>query len=219
MAGKKKMKIEDLNIKKNSALLIVDMQNDFLPGGSLAVPEGDQIITGINQLAQKFYQQQHPVVFSQDWHPKHHLSFASAHPNKNPGDPIEEVGLGPILWPDHCVQNTKGAEISDAIEKKYATTIIRKGYHPDIDSYSTFYDNDHKTKTGLAGLLKDLSIEALYIVGLALDYCCYYSALDAKNEGFKVEFLTDLMRGIDNPKGRINEVLEELKNKGIHVIQ
>lgn len=208
----------NLEINTKCALLIVDIQNDFLPGGALAVADGDKIINDINILAENFYDKKCRIVFTQDWHPKGHGSFASAHPGKKPGDPINTDGLGPVLWPDHCVQNTKGAEISEKIETKYGICTIRKGYHKEIDSYSAFFENDKKTKTGLGGFLKELGIEKVFICGLALDYCCFYSAIDATSEGFQVFFLKDLMKGIDIPENNIENSINKMKEAGISII-
>lgn len=204
-------------IDKASALIVVDMQNDFLPGGSLEVKDGDKIIVGINYLAKIFHENSLPVIFTQDFHPGQHRSFARVQ-GKNPGDPIDEFGLGPILWPDHCVGNTFGARISDEIETKHGICIIRKGYHVNIDSYSAFYENDKKTKTGLAGLLKDLDIKKVYICGLALDYCCFYSAMDAKREGFDVYLIQDLTKGIDQPPNNVENALKKMIDAEISII-
>jgi len=207
-------------IKKNSALIVVDMQNDFLPGGALAVKGGDQIIDGINKLARKFHEGGNYVVFSQDWHPKNHASFASSHKGKNPGDPIEGIpGIGPVLWPDHCMQHTFGAEINKRIKKEYGIAIIRKGYRENIDSYSAFFENDKKTTTGLADLLREKRVKTVYICGLALDYCCYYTAMDAKTEGFEVYFIKNLTRGIDLPQNNINNSLKSMESAGIEIIE
>lgn len=205
-------------ISKDSALIVVDMQNDFLPDGALAVPEGDQIIDGVNALSLKFYNATGRVVFTQDWHPTLHGSFASAHNGKKPGDLIEDLGLGPILWPDHCVQNTHGAEFSPKIDTRFGIAVIRKGYHQNIDSYSTFYENDKKTKTGLAGMLKDLGITDVFLCGLALDYCVYYSAIDAKKEGFNVYVVKDLTKGIDQPVNNILKAIQTMEKNGITII-
>lgn len=212
------MRIENLVIKKNSVLLVIDMQDDFLPGGALAVEDGDEIIDDINMASKIFFENHHPVIFTQDWHPKDHKSFASAHPNKEPGDPIDTPGLGPILWPDHCVQGTEGAKINKSINTKRGIAKIRKGYRKKIDSYSAFFENDKKTPTGLSGFLKELGVETVYICGLALDYCCFYSAMDAKKEGFNVVFLKDLTRGIDEPKGNIDKSIEKMKEKQIEIV-
>ncbi|MHA1898256.1 MAG: bifunctional nicotinamidase/pyrazinamidase [Promethearchaeota archaeon] len=207
-----------MDIGPKTALLVVDMQNDFLPGGALAVPKGDEIITPINQIVKQFFDKNALIIFSQDWHPTQHRSFASAYPDKNPFDPIDLPGIGPVLWPDHCVQGTTGAEINNKIDLQYAHCIIRKGYNPMIDSYSIFYENDKKTKTGLAGFLKDREVETIYICGLALDYCCYYSAMDAKKDGFNVYLIEGLTRGIDNPKDNIKNSLNSMRANGIHII-
>ncbi|TFG17522.1 MAG: bifunctional nicotinamidase/pyrazinamidase [Promethearchaeota archaeon] len=209
-----------MDIKRRSALIVVDMQNDFLPGGALPVAEGDQIIDGINELARKFYNKDKIVIFSQDWHPEGHASFASSHEGKNPGNPIEGVpGIGPVLWPDHCVQNTYGAEINERIEKKYGIAIIQKGTNPNIDSYSAFFENDKKTKTGLTDLLREKRIKNVYVCGLALDYCCFYTAMDAKSEGFNVFFIKNLTKGIDIPVKNIQNSLDSMTSAGIEIIE
>ncbi len=212
------MENSKIKIDEDFALLIVDMQYDFLPGGSLPVAEGDTIIDGINKIAEIFHLKSGKIIFTQDWHPPKHKSFASAYPDKKPGNPIQGDGLGPILWPDHCVQNSKGAEIVDSIKKELGICIIRKGYHTDIDSYSGFFDNDRKTKTGLAGYLKDLHVNRVAVCGLALDYCCFYTAMDAKKEGFDVFFIKDLSKGIDQPPGNIEKSLKKMSEIGIRII-
>ncbi|MBD3351305.1 MAG: bifunctional nicotinamidase/pyrazinamidase [Candidatus Lokiarchaeota archaeon] len=210
--GKKDIKIDD-----RSALIVIDMQNDFLPGGALPVPDGDAIIDGINEIS-KLFKEKAIVIYSQDWHPIGHGSFASSYPDKEPGDEIDKQGVGPVLWEDHCVQNTKGAEFHDRMQDEYAICIIRKGYHKEIDSYSAFYDNDHKTSTGLAGILKELKIKNVFICGVALDYCCYFSAIDAKKEGFNVIFIKDLTKAIGNPEGIVEERLESMKKSNIKIV-
>ncbi|MFX1408695.1 MAG: isochorismatase family protein, partial [Promethearchaeota archaeon] len=145
----KDLKIErNVNIDKNDALIIVDIQYDFMPGGALPVEEGDQIIEGINKVANKVKKHQAKIVLTQDWHPKNHLSFASNHPGKNPGDEFQTESIGPVLWPDHCVQGSKGAEFHKDLQTTYASAIIRKGYNPEIDSYSGFIENDKRSETG-----------------------------------------------------------------------
>ncbi|MBN2156903.1 MAG: bifunctional nicotinamidase/pyrazinamidase [Candidatus Lokiarchaeota archaeon] len=209
-----------IEIKKKSVLIVIDMQNDFLPGGALAVENGDQIIDGINKIAEKFFNEGNPVVFTQDWHPKNHASFASSHEGKNPGDTIKGIyGIGPVLWPDHCVQNTSGAAINERVQTKYGIAIVRKGYRQNIDSYSAFFENDHQTPTGLSNFLKGLGVKIVYICGLALDYCCYFSAIDAKSEGFEVIFLKNLTKGIDIPENNIQKALESMKNAEIVIIE
>ncbi|MFX0025050.1 MAG: bifunctional nicotinamidase/pyrazinamidase [Candidatus Hermodarchaeota archaeon] len=215
------MEIEELKIEKsisinhNDALLIVDMQNDFMPGGALPVEEGDQIIDDINSLALKFNTNHSKIVLTQDWHPRNHLSFASNHPGKSPGDEYQTEAIGPVLWPDHCVQGLKGADFHENLDKNLAHAIIRKGYNPQIDSYSGFIENDKKSETGLAGYLKSLNIKRIFICGLALDYCCYSTAIDGVDFGFEVYFLIDLTKGIDLPPGNISNALESMTNKGI----
>ncbi|MEJ2295781.1 MAG: bifunctional nicotinamidase/pyrazinamidase [Candidatus Lokiarchaeota archaeon] len=206
---------KNIKTSKDDALLIVDMQYDFMPGGALPVVEGDQIIQGINSVAEKFHTNLAKIVLTQDWHPRNHLSFASNHPGKEPGDPYQTKAIGPILWPDHCIPGTKGAEFHNDLQTTLAHAIIRKGYNPEIDSYSGFLENDKKSETGLSGLLKSLKVRRIFICGLALDYCCFATAMDGIDLGFKVYFLTDLTKGIDNPPGNISKSLEAMLKKGI----
>ncbi|MFW9900172.1 MAG: bifunctional nicotinamidase/pyrazinamidase [Candidatus Thorarchaeota archaeon] len=213
----------DKNIKvdKNDALLIVDMQYDFIPGGALPVEEGDLIITGINKVAKLFKKKSAQIVLTQDWHPKNHLSFASSHPGKAPGDEFtsNDGAIGPVLWPDHCVQGTKGAEFHKDLKIDVADTIIRKGTNPNVDSYSGFQDNDKKSETGLRKYLNSKDIKRIFICGLALDYCCYYTAMDGFDFGFEVFILVDLTRGIDLPEDNVKNALESMKNKGIKFLK
>jgi nicotinamidase/pyrazinamidase len=208
---------KNIKVDKNDALIIVDIQNDFIPGGSLAVKEGDLIITGINEVAKLFKKKNAQVVLTQDWHPKKHLSFASSHPGKSPGDEFtsDDGAIGPVLWPDHCVQDTKGAEFHKDLKINLADTIIKKGMTPNVDSYSGFQDNDKKSGTGLKEYLISKKIKRIFICGLALDYCCYYTAIDGFDFGFKVYFLVDLTRGVDVPQDNVKKALESMKNKGI----
>lgn len=173
--------------------LVVDIQNDFCPGGQLAVPAGDEVVPVINALARHFAH----VALTQDWHPRDHLSFASMHPGKKPYESVE-VSYGPqILWPDHCVQGTRGAEFRSDLRIDHAELILRKGYHRDIDSYSAFYENDRTTQTGLAGYLRERGFSRVWLAGLAFDFCVRFSAEDAKREGFDVVVIEDACRGID----------------------
>ncbi|MFW9819934.1 MAG: bifunctional nicotinamidase/pyrazinamidase [Candidatus Thorarchaeota archaeon] len=208
---------ENLKINKKDALLVVDMQYDFIPGGSLAVEEGDLIIEGINQISELFKEKKAIIVLTQDWHPQNHLSFASNHPGKNPGDEFtsEDGGIGPVLWPDHCVQNTKGAEFHHKLKTDLANKIIRKGINPRVDSYSAFRDNDKKSETGLREYLKSKNIERIFICGLALDYCCYYTAMDGYEFSFTVYILPELARGVNLPEGSIKNALKTMKSTGI----
>ncbi len=196
------------------------MQNDFIPGGSLPVEEGDLIIEGINLVAKIFKNKKALVVLTQDWHPHNHLSFASNHPGKNPGDEYtsEDGAIGPVLWPDHCVQDTEGAEFHKDLKVDLADKIIQKGMKPNVDSYSGFQDNDKKSETGLRKYLNSLNIKRIFICGLALDYCCYFTAVDGVDFGYDVYFLVDLTRGVDLPPGNISNSLKIMKNRGINFI-
>jgi len=174
-------------------LLVVDIQNDFCPNGALAVPEGDQVVSVINKLARRFAH----VILTQDWHRDDHLSFASSHPGKKPLERVE-LSYGPqILWPDHCIQGTPGAEFHPQLDIEHCELVIRKGYHREIDSYSAFFENDRETPTGLAGYLRERGLQQLFIVGLATDFCVAYSALDARRLGFDVTVIENACRGID----------------------
>jgi len=176
-----------------SALLVIDLQNDFCPGGALAVPDGDQIVSGINALMETFG----AVILTQDWHPSGHSSFASSHPGKSPYEVIQ-MPYGPqVLWPDHCVQGSEGAAFHAGLNTTRADLILRKGYNPAIDSYSAFFENDQTTPTGLHGYLQTRGITDLTMVGLATDFCVNYSALDAARLGYRVNVRRDLARGID----------------------
>jgi len=174
-------------------LLVVDIQNDFCSDGRLAVPRGNEVVPVINRLATNFKH----VVLTQDWHPAGHLSFASAHPGRKPYDTIA-VAYGPqILWPDHCVQGTLGAEFHKNLRVAHAELILCKGYHREIDSYSAFYENDRRTRTGLAGYLRERGFTRVFVAGLAFDFCVRYSSEDARHEGFEVVVAEDACRGID----------------------
>lgn len=176
-----------------SALIVIDLQNDFCPGGALAVPEGDQIVPGINALMPEFP----AVILTQDWHPSGHSSFASSHPGKSAYE-MTEMPYGPqVLWPDHCVQGGHGAAFHQDLSTARADLILRKGYNSAIDSYSAFFENDRATPTGLHGYLQTRGITDLTMVGLATDFCVNYSALDAARLGYRVTVRRDLARGID----------------------
>lgn len=193
------------------------MQNDFIPGGSLAVEGGDQIIEDINKILKMFKKDKALVVLTQDWHPHNHLSFASNHPGKNPGDEFtsEDGAIGPVLWPDHCVQGTEGAEFHKDLRLDLADKIIQKGMKPNVDSYSGFQDNDKKSETSLRLYLNSLNIKRIFICGLALDYCCYFTAIDGLDFGYNVYFLVDLTRGVDLPPGNVLKSLNDMRNKGV----
>jgi nicotinamidase/pyrazinamidase len=182
-----------LKPRDSDVLLVVDIQHDFCPGGQLPVPRGDEVVTRINQAARRFRH----VVLTQDWHPRGHLSFASSHPGKQPFDTIE-VSYGPqILWPDHCIQGTRGAQFRDDLDIPHAELVLRKGFRPTIDSYSAFYENDRVTPTGLGGYLRERALTRVFLAGLALDFCVRYSAEDACREGFAAVVIEDACRGID----------------------
>jgi nicotinamidase/pyrazinamidase len=184
---------ETITIGPSDVLLVVDVQNDFCPGGNLAVPRGAEVVPAINRLADQF---QH-VILTQDWHPVGHRSFASSHAGRQPFDTIK-VSYGPqILWPDHCVQATSGAQFHDDLQIRHAELVLRKGFRPTIDSYSAFYENDRGTPTGLAGYLRERGLRRVFIAGLALDFCVRYSAEDARKGGFDVIVIEDACRGID----------------------
>lgn len=207
-----------VKINDKDALVIVDIQNDFMPDGALGVKDGDEIIDSINQFSDKFHKTENVVILTQDWHPPKHLSFASSH-NKRPYEPYESEGIGPILWPDHCVQGSNGARFHDALETKLANAIIRKGYHPTIDSYSAFIENDGKTYTGLSGYLKVLGKKRVFICGLALDYCVYYSAIDGRNLGFEIVVLVDLSKAINSPPGHLSNALKQMVEIGVNFVK
>ena len=195
------------------ALLLIDIQHDFLPGGSLAVPEGDQIIPLVNQLQPHF----DLVVATQDWHPANHKSFASNHAGKAVFERIELHGLEQVLWPDHCLQASSGAGFSAELDMKRVEAIFRKGTDPEIDSYSGFYDNGHLKSTALADYLRGKGVEEVYLVGLAGDYCVYFTAKDALKEGFKAFIIEDATRPID-PEG-FSKAKEDVLSRGGSIIQ
>ena len=178
---------------EHDCLIVVDVQNDFCPGGALAVPDGDAVVPVINRLMGRFAH----CVLTQDWHPQGHQSFASAHPGREPFQTIEAPYGEQTLWPDHCVQGSHGAEFHPALQTDRAGLILRKGFRPQIDSYSAFYENDRKTTTGLAGYLRERGFTRLFLAGLATDFCVRYSAEDARREGFEIVVIEDACRAID----------------------
>jgi nicotinamidase/pyrazinamidase len=193
-----------------SALIVIDLQNDFCPGGALAVSGGDEIVPRINKLISAHDH----VVLTQDWHPAGHSSFASSHPGKTPFEAIE-MPYGPqTLWPDHCIQGSKGAEFHVQLEWTKAELIIRKGFRKAIDSYSAFFENDHKTPTGLGGYLSERGIKSVTLCGLATDYCVAYSALDAVKLGLKVTVETEACRAIDLG-GSLATMLDKMRSSGV----
>ena len=195
------------------ALLIVDVQNDFCPGGALEVPEGDRVVPVINSLLPHF----DAVIQTQDWHPAGHHSFASAHNGKEPFDSIEMEYGNQVLWPDHCVQGSEGAAFHTDLETSKTQVIIRKGFRKEIDSYSAFYENDNKTKTGLTGYLKTRAIETLFVTGLATDFCVKWSVLDGIKDGFNLFVVEDAVLGID-VDGSVDTAWKEMKEAGAKTV-
>ena len=192
------------------ALVLVDIQNDFMPFGALPVARGDEVVSVANRLAEKF----DFVVASQDWHPSDHGSFASAHDGRAPGDLAELGGLPQVLWPDHCVQNTPGASFHSGLDVARIDEVVRKGTDPEIDSYSAFFDNDHRKDTGLTSLLRDAGVSEVWLVGLATDYCVRWSALDALGQGFSCVVVEDGVRAVDLAPGDGDRALQEMAAAG-----
>ena len=215
------MQISDVKIKKdieiqpNDALIIVDMQNDFMPSGALPVAEGDLIVPGINELSKKFFDAGNFIVYTQDWHPPDHQSFASAHEGKEPYEPYSTEGIGPILWPDHCIRDTHGADFHPDLMGYSGMMWWQKGTNPEIDSYSAFIENDKKTTTGLSEHLHAKGIERIFLCGLPLDYCVFFSAIDGKKLGFDVVFVIDLTKPVGAPEGSVSNALKEMTAEGI----
>ena len=197
-----------------SALIVVDVQNCFLPGGSLAVKDGDQVVPVINRIAKGFAN----VVMTQDWHTPHHVSFASSHPGKKPFDVIKLAYGDQVLWPDHCVQGTEGAQLSKDLKITNAEFIIRKGFHNDVDSYSAFLEADKKTRTGLASYLKERAITTVFVTGLATDFCVAWTAIDARHAGFTAYVVEDACRGID-AAGSLAKAWADMNAAGVKKIQ
>ncbi len=189
-------------------LVIIDVQNDFIPGGALSVPGGDEIVDQINRLQQKF----DLVIATQDWHPCNHASFASSHPGKKEFEVIELQGQQQVLWPVHCVQNSEGAQFHKDLETSRIETIFRKGTNKEIDSYSGFFDNAHLKSTGLAGFLKEKGATDLYFCGLAAEYCVYFSIIDALDEGFRATLIEDATRALD--EAGFEEAKKNILQKG-----
>jgi len=197
------------------ALVLVDIQNDFLPGGALGVPRGNEVVPVANRLQPRFGL----VVATQDWHPKGHGSFASTRPGRKPGDLAELGGLPQVLWPDHCVQGTTGAAFAPGLEMNRVEAIVRKGTDPAIDSYSGFFDNGHRKATGLGDYLKGRGATDLYVLGLATDYCVKFTALDALRLGFSVFLVEDGSRGVELRPGDVARATEEMRQAGVQIVQ
>ncbi len=203
-----------IKVDEASALLVIDVQNCFLPGGSLAVKDGEQVIPVINRIAKGFAN----VVMTQDWHTPGHISFASVHAGKKPFETIDLAYGKQVLWPDHCVQGTDGASLSKDLSIPQAALVIRKGFHKDVDSYSAFTEADGKTTTGLAAYLKARQIERLFVAGLATDFCVAWTALDARKAGFETYVVEDACRGIDT-QGSLAKAWADMANAGVKRIQ
>ncbi len=204
----------DLALRPDDVFLVVDLQYDFLPGGALAVPDGDAVIAPINALVKRFHRAGGHILLTQDWHPAGHSSFASSHSGKQPFEQIE-MPYGPqTLWPDHCVQGTRGAEIARNLETECAELIIRKGYNRAIDSYSAFREADRETMTGLAGYLRERGLRRVFCAGLALDFCVFWTACDAVEAGFDTVVVTDACRAIDMDGSR-EKTLHVMREKGV----
>lgn len=200
---------------KKTALIMVDLQNDFCPGGNLPVPDGNAVISLANRLQPRF----DIVVATKDWHPQNHMSFASNHSGHKVGDIIKVHGFNQILWPDHCVQLSKGSEFHPGLHTDKITQIFYKGTDPAVDSYSAFYDNEHLRETGLEDYLKEASVTDIYIMGLATDYCVKYSCLDAAQMDFNVYVIEDACRGVELTSGDISAALNEIEQAGIKRIK
>src|SRR5438067_64672 len=194
-------------------LLLVDIQNDFLPGGALPVPDGDAIIPVVNALIPRF----DLVLATQDWHPREHGSFATNHPGKKPGDVIELHGLRQILWPVHCVQNTSGACFAPGLDTRRIEHIFQKGTDATVDSYSGFFDNGHRHSTGLSEWLRERDVREIFIAGLATDYCVKFTALDAVDAGFRVHLGADACRGVNLQPRDVEAALDEMRTRGVEI--
>ena len=203
-----------IKLDEASALLVIDVQNGFLPGGSLAVQDGDQVIPVINRIAKGFAN----VVMTQDWHTAGHISFASTHPGKKPFEVIDLPYGKQVLWPDHCVQETDGAALSEDLLIPQAGLVVRKGFHKDVDSYSAFTEADGKTTTGLAAYLTARKLQRLFVAGLATDFCVAWTALDARKAGFEAYVIEDACRGIDT-EGSMAKAWADMAKAGVNRIQ
>ena len=200
---------------RNRALILVDLQNDFVPGGALAVPEGDRVVPVANELAGKF----DLVVATQDWHPADHGSFADNHPGRGVYEVVDLNGLPQVLWPVHCVQGTRGAELVAGLDASKIDKVFQKGTDPAIDSYSGFFDNGHRKATGLGDYLKAKGVKDVYVCGLATDYCVKFTALDARQLGFNAYLVEDASRGVNVKPGDVERAVAEMRAAGVIVVQ
>ncbi|RKY00844.1 MAG: bifunctional nicotinamidase/pyrazinamidase [Spirochaetes bacterium] len=204
-----------MQANRKTCLIIVDLQVDFCPGGSLEVKNGDDIIPVVNKIQDRFYR----VVATQDWHPENHVSFYTSHPGKNPFETINIGNIKQVLWPPHCIMGTSGADFHPKLDTRNVELIIRKGFSKDLDSYSGFFENDRKTPTGLEFYLKGLEINEIYICGLALDVCVFYTAMDGVKLGFKTYVIEDASKGVDIPPGNIENTKRKMRENGIVLIK
>jgi nicotinamidase/pyrazinamidase len=196
------------------ALLVIDVQNDFCAGGALAVPDADEIVPLVNRNAGRFAN----VVLTQDWHPAGHASFAGAHPGRAVYETVDVPYGSQILWPDHCIQGTRGAELRPGLLVPHAALVLRKGHHAEIDSYSAFFENDRTTATGLTGYLRERGIQRLFFVGLATDFCVGFSAIDARAAGFDAVVVLDACRAIDHA-GSLDRTIAHMKGVGVDLVE
>jgi nicotinamidase/pyrazinamidase len=202
-------------IREEDALLAVDVQNDFCPGGALVVPKGDEVVPVINAILRLF-----PIVVAtQDWHPAGHISFAGSHPGGKPFEVLETRGTRQVLWPDHCVQGTPGADFHPELDLTAVRFVLRKGTDPEVDSYSAFAENDRRRTTGLAGLLRELGVRRIFVTGLATDVCVRATALDGRAAGFEAVLLEDACRAVDVPPGNLTRALEEMRGRGVRILR
>jgi len=206
-----------MNLKetlRNSALVVVDVQNDFCPGGSLPIASGDEVVDVINLMAPEFAF----VAATKDWHPAGHVSFATSHPGRKPFDVVSAGGVDQTLWPDHCVAGTAGADFHPRLDTRPVSCVLHKGRNPRMDSYSAFFENDMKTPTGLEFLLRGLGFSRVFLCGLATDVCVYFSAMDAVRLGFDTYVVADACRGVDVPPGSVEKALHSLSAAGALVV-
>lgn len=203
-----------MNFEK-SAFVAIDVQNDFCPGGALAVADGDAVVPLVNRLAGRFA----VCALTQDWHPAGHVSFASAHPGASPYGQAIVDARSATLWPDHCVQGSVGADFHPDLDQRPYRLIVRKGFRPGLDSYSAFFENDGATATGLDGYLRGIGVSELAMAGLALDYCVYYSALDAARLGYRVTVIIDATRAVGAPEGSVDRALADLASRGVAIVE
>ena len=202
-------------VTDTTALLVIDVQNDFCPGGNLAVAEGDQVIPIINRISDRFPL----VVATKDWHPAGHVSFASAHPGRDVQDTVQAGDIEQVLWPDHCVQGTDGAAFHPGLDQRPINIVLHKGTKQHLDSYSAFFENDKKTETGLRSFLSGLGFDRVVVCGLAADVCVYFTAVDARSVGLETAVVWDATRGVDIPACSVEEARRDMESRGVSIIE